>query len=143
MLFLSLSSHTEVVFNGDCPYCQNSIETIDHLFMSCQFLQEIQKTISNNCPILINSKLYFIDWIENIWKYEKTYNRIYSNPLENFFVISWSIWDINSTISRNWKVQPTQVINLVAKTFHELRYYNVVFSILAQDINFYHRKSLK
>lgn len=83
----------------------------------------------------LNANLYFIDWIKNIWRYEKTYNRIYSNPLENF-VISWSIWiHRNNTIFRNWKMQPAQVINLAVNTFYELRSYNIVSSIFEQDVN--------
>lgn len=98
--------------NGDCPFYQNHLRDINHLFMRCCFAQENSNTIIDYCSILVRGNIGFINWSEYIWKYEKVYNKLYHRSLEKIFVIVWSIWiNVNNSTFLNVNVQSAHTIN--------------------------------
>lgn len=79
-------------------------------------------------------KIQFIDWIEFIFRNEKSYHMMYKAPLEKIIGITWAIWTHrNNVVFKNWKVNPDQVINLAERMFHDIKYFNN-FSDLFQQI---------
>lgn len=59
--------------NPKCPFCENFMEDIDHLFKNCDLSGQIWKKIAGNCPNPISNDMQFIDWIELVFKNEKSY----------------------------------------------------------------------
>lgn len=40
--------------NVDCPFCDNQLKTIDHLFVQCPFIKVVWSAIMGYCPIPIS-----------------------------------------------------------------------------------------
>lgn len=81
-------------------------------------------------------KIQFIDWIEFIFRNEKSYHMMYTAPLEKIIGITWAIWTHrNIAVFKNWKVNPDQVINCAECTFHDIEYFNNVSDLFQQVID--------
>lgn len=73
--------------DDDCPLCHLAEDTIDHLFKNCDMTKYIQVSIDMNYPNTNNSYSSFIAWLEHIWKFKFSYNKVFHNPLERSFTI--------------------------------------------------------
>lgn len=60
-------SRLEMDINPECPFCNNFLEDIDHLFKNCELTRH-WNTIAGYCPNPNNNDLQFIDWIEFIYR---------------------------------------------------------------------------
>lgn len=56
--------------------------------------------------------------------------------MDKIIVIAWSIWNHRkNTVFRDWNVQPAHIINLAVSMFHDMRYYNAIYSLFGHDTN--------
>lgn len=81
-----------VDIDAGCPYCGSQLEDINHLFRQCLCTRDLERSLGV-CPNSINCSMHFLDWIEWQWNFRNVYNKSYHCPVENIFVIEWSIWN--------------------------------------------------
>lgn len=53
--------------NGECPFCQNEDEGINHLLKSSNFSSTVCSTITLNYSDPNNNNLQITDCLEHIW----------------------------------------------------------------------------
>lgn len=61
---------------GDCPFCANHLENINHHSCNVLLLERSRLHIVGFYPIPFNGDLHFLDWIEVVRKYGNAYNKL-------------------------------------------------------------------
>lgn len=72
----------DMSINGDCSFCLNAKENINHIFKSCDFASNIWYTSENNCPNPLNTNLDIVDWLEYLGLNELWFRKNFDNVLE-------------------------------------------------------------
>lgn len=66
--------------DGECPLRNKTEETLDHLFINCEFACNVVSIIIVLPPTSTNFTI--TDWMEYIWTHKNRYHKLYDNLLE-------------------------------------------------------------
>lgn len=98
--------HTNLVINQNCPFCQNSLEDLNHLFFLCPFSSAVwqHSGISFHSSNFNNS---FFSWIDSISSNQTVFSKV--------LFIYYYIWRArNYLIFKNNNTEPIQVAYVAA-----------------------------
>lgn len=110
---------------GECPFCFNKNETINHIFKNCDFTVNIRNTIENNGLNLLNYAFGTIDQLEYIWLNKSQFRKRFHNAIEKTITIIWAICIHRNNIIFNGTKSNPSVIFELAKGFFMKRLFMV------------------
>lgn len=112
--------YTNEIIDRNCPFCNSTAETIDHLFMNCPHSRQVWQHFSTTLnPFHWNAS--FIDWLDS-FRVNRDKDSI--ENLAKIFILCYHIWHArNALIFKNLCFNPSQVCHAAAST--TLQYWHV------------------
>lgn len=98
--WLNLSKHGIDIESTLCPVCNSNVETIDHIFFSCEVASEVWRMVCIWCNITDPSVPSYSDWsswIENVTGSSIKRKRLFVIIASMF----WVIWKFRNSITFN------------------------------------------
>ncbi|CAL2271825.1 unnamed protein product [Prunus armeniaca] len=94
-----------------CPFCQSLLETIQHLFMDCQFAKDVWALSTDLMPLPSPiGDMY--NWLMSL---STTTTKFDLDPLSKALLICWQIWGArNNVVFHDSKATPASCIHAAA-----------------------------
>jgi ribonuclease HI len=99
-----------------CSYCNNYVETIDHIFLECEWVKKVWFA----SPLTINFEHVMLKKFQDWFEYMLQESR--NEELQTISTILYSIWQARNDREFNGKnVPPTDMMQRAMQTLHEFQ----------------------
>lgn len=106
--------------NGNCHFCLNAKENINHIFKKCDLATNVWYTSNNKCSSPMNTNMGILDWLEYLWLDKSWFMKNLDDILEKVITILLAIWTHRTNVVFGGdNCNPCFLVELANKSIYE------------------------